>query len=171
MSQHSGPCTKSELCETCNLDAKEDRAERFDIVRAAIDRMDPDAWMTDAGRWTCSEAEALVEAFRALDLDDLARDFMEAHAEGDEPGDDHYDEDADDETDDTPDATLEAVLNEGTWTFWRAEFLPTGEGDPEQMAAGAWLSMARDNVHDVVVAVRHGFLTGGARYWAELVTQ
>lgn len=46
------------------------------------------AFTSDVGRhFTCTEAEAMAEVLRTLDLNDIADAWMAAHAEGDDSDD------------------------------------------------------------------------------------
>lgn len=52
--------------------------------------MMPHVWDDIGGMFTCSEADAVVELFRALGLGGHALALEDAHAEGDEEDDKHY---------------------------------------------------------------------------------
>ena len=64
---------------------------------AAVLALDGECWLDQATAFTCSEAEAIAELFRAYGREGFADHFIEVHAEGDEEGDDHYTGDDDEE--------------------------------------------------------------------------
>lgn len=49
-----------------------------------------DALTTEAGRFTCNEADSITHLYRLAGMDDAAAQFAEAHADADEPGDRHW---------------------------------------------------------------------------------
>ena len=51
---------------------------------------DPEMWYDNAAAFSCSEADALADLFRAADDKHLAETFIQVHAAGDDEGDSHF---------------------------------------------------------------------------------
>lgn len=68
------------------------RPQKRAVVLAVEDliQLDASVWIDTATRFSCHEAEALAEVFRAAGATSLAEEFVSAHARDDDEGDDHY---------------------------------------------------------------------------------
>lgn len=95
MSQHTYgmECTPDDPCMACCADKAEERADRsidpLELGRA-LQSNDSYTWYDVGGRFTCSEADELVDLLRTIGRDDLADSLAEGHADEDDEGDDHY---------------------------------------------------------------------------------
>lgn len=56
------------------------------VANAIVDNAE--SFATQATQFSCSEADAIVDAYRSISRDDLADTFLDAHVLGDEDGDD-----------------------------------------------------------------------------------